>query len=97
MDKEAAGRALEAIVAHLGRHNVAYARELSPIMTELRRAGGAADSEGLRARIRGLFGGMGTLNDVAILRLNGHSVENEEEANRVLDALREELWAAIHP
>ena len=37
--------------------------------------------------LRDLFGTYGTLNDLAILKKNGHKVENEIEANEQLEKL----------
>lgn len=52
--------------------------------------------EWLITQIRSQFGGMGTLNDLAISRINGHVVDDESEANRRLNELRRALWNAIH-
>lgn len=37
-------------------------------------------------------GTMGSLTDLMIARVNGHSVDDESAANRTLDQLRHELW-----
>lgn len=52
-----------------------------------RRSVEGSDAWGLHAFL-GMFGGMGSLNDVVLTR-DGHALANE---NNVLDALREEAW-----
>jgi hypothetical protein len=42
-----------------------------------------------------MFGGMGSLTDIIITRSNGHVVEDEDHANRQLDALRSEIYAEL--
>lgn len=72
-----------------------------PILHDLRaRASGAQDERlppSLIQDIRELFGGMGSLSDLWISKLNGHRVENEQRANDTLNTLREALWNALHP
>ena len=44
--------------------------------------------------VLGAFGGMGSLNDLLILAVNGHAVEREDESavNDRLDDLRNAIW-----
>lgn len=46
------------------------------------------------AHVLGAFGGMGSLNDLLILRVNGHIVapERESAVNRRLGDLRAAIW-----
>ncbi|MDR6198528.1 hypothetical protein QE374_000437 [Microbacterium sp. SORGH_AS428] len=45
--------------------------------------------------VRGVFGGMGSFNDLVIHPANGHSVTDDRivDANRHLDELRERIYA----
>ncbi|MDY0829415.1 hypothetical protein SK224_09800 [Microbacterium sp. BG28] len=45
--------------------------------------------------VRGVFGGMGSVNDLVIHPANGHSVTDDQIAavNRRLDELRERIYA----
>lgn len=45
--------------------------------------------------VLGAFGGMGSLNDLLILRFNGHLVEPEQESavNHRLSGLRTAIWS----
>ncbi len=47
------------------------------------------------AEVRGVFGGMGSLNDLVIHPANGHAVTDDQVAtvNRRLDELRERIYA----
>lgn len=46
-------------------------------------------------RVLGAFGGMGSLNDLLVLRCNGHIVEPEQESavNHRLGDLRAAIWS----
>ncbi len=45
-------------------------------------------------RVLGAFGGMGSFNDLSILRVNGHAVEPDQEStvNARLTGLRSAIW-----
>lgn len=43
----------------------------------------------------GLFGGMGSFNDLYLCKENGHIIDNENAANRELDNLRGQLYQEL--
>lgn len=47
-------------------------------------------------QLSNLYGGMGSINDLCILRINGHNVVDEDEAKYKLDKLRNELYTIIN-
>ena len=55
---------------------------------------GQENLERMPNSIRGLFGGMGSFNDLRILEINGHRIKPSEEkiANRRLDTFRERIF-----
>ena len=86
MNKERGLRTLREITALFDRHGVRFA----PVTREI--ADKLAGGEELTAEDKHvLFGGMGSLNDVFITRLNGDKVDDEGAANRQLDQLRAKL------
>lgn len=48
----------------------------------------------LKNTVTAMFGGMGSLNDIYICRVNGHNVQDEAAANAELDRLRGKLWSS---
>ena len=51
----------------------------------------------VKAKIHGLFGGMGSLNDLWLCELNGHAVSKEEEknVNAAFAEVRDRVWYAV--
>ena|SRR5580765_1121999 len=86
---------LDRLAAFLRSHNVAYAEVVESVRRNLEQTptGGASDKDS--GAVEALFGGMGSLNDVYISKQNGHAVDDEGQANRKLDSLREELWQQL--
>jgi len=80
----------------MNSHRVSFAVVIHQLITQLTEATDAELSDPLLRDVRSLFGGIGSLNDVCISKLNGHLVDNEREANRRLDELRDTLWNQIH-
>jgi len=86
---------LRRIAEHLRSHRVAYADKIESVSNQIRHTETSSLSPDELESVMGLFGGMGSLNDVYISRRNGHVVDDEAEANRRLDLLREELWQEL--
>jgi hypothetical protein len=65
-------------------------------LSEIIRSHGQNESEELQ-RIRGLFGGMGSLGDLKIAKVNGHQIEldQEKDANRKLNFLCDNLFETL--
>ncbi len=55
---------------------------------------GKPDWEAALTRIRPLFGGMGSLNDLYLCQENGHSVPDEQRANEDFNARLAALYRA---
>lgn len=51
-------------------------------------------AEDFRSQIKGLYGGMGSLNDIVLFSSNG---KVDREANRAFSALKEELYQLVSP
>ena len=79
----------------LATHHVRYDITVHPIRQQAEIEPGPTVSTDLRARALAMFGGMGSLTDIIITRSNGHVVEDEDHANRQLDALRKEIYAEL--
>jgi hypothetical protein len=81
---------LDEAVAVLSPHGeTQWSTWLSTCARELR----AQDAHGLDRLLSG-FGGMGSFNDLLVLRVNGHIVDqaHEDAVNRRLDELRLDIW-----
>jgi hypothetical protein len=72
----------------LRKHRVTYVSEVEGALA-------ASNGRDLALAARHLIGGMGSLTDVYITAKNGHEVTDEAQANRTLEALRQELWRAV--
>jgi hypothetical protein len=79
----------------LEQHGVKYAAQVGELRRRIDTIRTAELPESERDRVRALFGGMGSLNDVVITRANGHVVDNEAAANLELDRLTQQLWQSI--
>jgi hypothetical protein len=90
MNKAKGLRTLREITALFDEHGVRFAPVTREIADKL--AGGGELTPDDR---HVLFGGMGSLNDVFITRLNGDKVDDEDAANRRLDQLRTRLWREL--
>jgi hypothetical protein len=81
---------LEQTVSLLNQHGESHwAAWLATCEREL----AAGDAHGLD-RFLGAFGGMGSFNDLLVMKVNGHRIEQEQESavNRRLAELRHEAW-----
>jgi hypothetical protein len=85
-------RDLEAL---LRKHKVKYLALVEEKRNRLEGIHDRALPASVRREILGLFGGMGSLNDVLISRLNGHDVDNESTANEQLDRMTSQLWSLL--
>jgi hypothetical protein len=79
----------------LEAHGVKYAPQVAEVRQRIDRIRTTALPQSERDRVRALFGGMGSLNDVVISRANGHVVDDEAAANQEVDRLTRELWESI--
>ncbi len=61
---------------------------------EIEKIVGQENQERMLNSIRGLFGGMGSFNDLKILEINGYRIKPSEEkmVNSRLDAFRERIF-----
>jgi non-SMC mitotic condensation complex subunit 1 len=84
---------LNRLILLLQHHHVkSYLPELLGLITQFR-----GNPDTLKSRVNELFGhgGMGSLSDLAILKINGHKVEREQEVNYELSALLEALFEEV--
>ena len=79
----------------LARHEVRYDVTVHQLRLEVAGEEGPEVSDGLRAKVRSMFGGMGSLTDVWITRYNGHRVDDEAEANRRLQEIESALYDEV--
>jgi hypothetical protein len=79
----------------LAKHQVRYDVVVHDIRLCVDAESGPIVPPDVLAKVRGMFGGMGSLTDVFITRANGHIVEDERAANMKLDSLRTAIFAAI--
>ena len=57
----------------------------------------ARAGEDVKSKVHGLFGGMGSFNDLYITPINGHRLGNDQidDVNRRLNELRDLIWHAV--
>jgi hypothetical protein len=80
----------------LSVHQVSYATIIHPLIVKLNELPEDQLPASVRQEIYDLYGGMGSLTDVYISKLNNHLVDDEKEANSLLEALRKSLWDEIN-
>ncbi len=95
MDKTNTTNILQQLDELLSNHRVSYSVVTHGLLEKLRSDSGEYIPDSLASEIRGLFGGMGSLNDVYISKLNGHSVDDEAKANKRLGELTAALWREV--
>jgi hypothetical protein len=86
--------AVEEALAILRRHGVVdWTSKLEQVLALLSRR----DARGLE-RLLAMFGGMGSLNDVVVSRLNGHNISELEEGsvNRTLRTRLSRAYSLAH-
>ncbi len=92
-------QALVSVLADLERLLKRYQDPYAPIVTGARERIESEEKVPVPpnelAEVRRMFGGMATLNDIYISKVNGHRVDDEEEANRKVDELRNALWRLV--
>lgn len=79
----------------LASHEVRYDVVVHQLRLEVADEPGPAVSDGLRAKVRSMFGAMGSLTDVWITRDNGHRVDDEAAANRRLQEIESALYEEL--
>lgn len=79
----------------LVRYEVRYDVTVHTLRLEVADELGPLVSDGLRAKVRSMFGGMGSLTDVWITQANGHRVDDEAEANRRLATIKSALYEEL--
>jgi hypothetical protein len=94
-DRRALVEALMDLERQLKRYQDPYASVVTGVREGIESEDEAPVSPTDLDEVRRMFGGMASLNDIYISKANGHSVDNEEEANRKVDELRDMLWQLV--
>ena len=95
MDAEVVRRRLLELERFLEQHGVKYATEVAALRQRIEKVQATDLPRSERERVRALFGGMSSLNDVVISRASGHIVDDEAAANLELDRLTQDLWQSV--
>jgi len=87
---------LERLDDLLGRHRVAYVLGVHDLVRRVAACPAGRLPAEIVGQLRGMYeGNMGSLTDLYISRSNGHEVEDEDDANRHLNEISDELWRLV--